>query len=377
GGGAGRAGGRALAASGADLLVDSDMIARRRDGARRTQIEAAAAADDPGTRMGAEIGRERDIARLGEPADEITGAQDGIKHRRAVARIGPDVAVAQIGGRKERRAARHVKQDVATRAGAVPRLSELESAARRRQGQSIVVDGDLEGAEIARRGTDLSLGDRELADPRRRQLLWRSHHDGYVEMLPQPVPGLNRTLVAAIDENDAAAFEMDIRGLRQRLDRGRCERRHLGTGPRRLARPAAGLAQIDKAQAAALARGLTESWRLLCAADRHRYAGRGELAEPVELGTAELAAADDVRCGAAARHRSHVERHRAIAAANQDRVPVRHRLSIERADSQPDTRAARDYTAPTASGVRLASGMSGTQRTGQIGRRLDLPPPYR
>src|SRR5215472_7490931 len=148
--------------------------------------------------MGAEVGGERNIARLVERPDEITGAQDAVEHRRAVAWIGTDVAVAQIGGRKERRAARQVEQDVAARAGGVPSLSELESAARGRQGQGIVVDGDLEGAEIARRSADRSLGDREFGDPRRRQLFWRSHHDGYVEMLPQPVPGLNRTLITTI-----------------------------------------------------------------------------------------------------------------------------------------------------------------------------------
>src|SRR5207247_2100977 len=82
--------------------------------------------------------------------------------------------------------------------------------------------------------------------------------------------------------------------------------------------------------------------------------------------------------GAAARQRDHVKRHRVIAAANQDRAPVSHRLShFRRAASRPDPRPVRGYTAPTASGVRLASGMLWTQRTGQIGRRLDLPPPYR
>ncbi len=53
--GAGRAGGGALAAAGANLRIDRHMIAVRRDGAGRTEIEAAAAADDLGARMRAQI----------------------------------------------------------------------------------------------------------------------------------------------------------------------------------------------------------------------------------------------------------------------------------------------------------------------------------
>ena len=49
--GAGRAGGGALAAAGADCRVNRHMIAVGRNGAGRTEIEAAAAADDLGARM--------------------------------------------------------------------------------------------------------------------------------------------------------------------------------------------------------------------------------------------------------------------------------------------------------------------------------------
>ena len=44
--GAGRAGGGALAAAGADLRIDRDMIAGGRDRAGRAEVEAAVAADD-------------------------------------------------------------------------------------------------------------------------------------------------------------------------------------------------------------------------------------------------------------------------------------------------------------------------------------------
>jgi len=47
--GAGRTGRGALAAAGADLLIDQDMIAVRRDRARRAKVEAPVTADDPRT----------------------------------------------------------------------------------------------------------------------------------------------------------------------------------------------------------------------------------------------------------------------------------------------------------------------------------------
>ena len=55
GGGAGRAGGGALAAAGADMRVDRDVIAGGRDRAGRAEIEAARAADDLRARMRAEV----------------------------------------------------------------------------------------------------------------------------------------------------------------------------------------------------------------------------------------------------------------------------------------------------------------------------------
>src|SRR3546814_3116770 len=59
GGGSGRTGGGAAAAPGADMRVDRDMVARRRDGARRTEVETERTAGDGRPRRGAEeTGRE-------------------------------------------------------------------------------------------------------------------------------------------------------------------------------------------------------------------------------------------------------------------------------------------------------------------------------
>jgi len=67
--GAGRTDRGALAAAGADLCVDQDVIAVWYDRTRGTEIEAAVATDDPRARMGAKLGIEGDVARLVEAAD--------------------------------------------------------------------------------------------------------------------------------------------------------------------------------------------------------------------------------------------------------------------------------------------------------------------
>src|SRR5260221_2786022 len=91
------------------------MIASRRNGARRTEIEAAAAADDVRARMGAKIGRECDVARFVEAADEIARAQDRLEHGGGVARTGSPVAVAQNRGWGPPRPAPSVEPDVRAR----------------------------------------------------------------------------------------------------------------------------------------------------------------------------------------------------------------------------------------------------------------------
>jgi hypothetical protein len=63
----------ALAASGAHLRVDVDVVAVRRDRTCRTKIKAAPAAHYLRSRVGAEVIREFDIARLVEISDKITG----------------------------------------------------------------------------------------------------------------------------------------------------------------------------------------------------------------------------------------------------------------------------------------------------------------
>src|SRR6185437_7873668 len=69
--GAGGAGGRALATTSADMLVDNDVIAIRCDRAGRAEIEAPPAAHDAGARMRAQISGEVHVARLVEGAGQV------------------------------------------------------------------------------------------------------------------------------------------------------------------------------------------------------------------------------------------------------------------------------------------------------------------
>src|SRR3954469_10893191 len=61
----------ALAAPGANIGVDRDVIAGGRNRTGGTEIETAIAADDLRARMRADILSESDVARLVETADEI------------------------------------------------------------------------------------------------------------------------------------------------------------------------------------------------------------------------------------------------------------------------------------------------------------------
>ena len=71
--------------------------------------------------MRAQIFGECNVARLVEGADEIARLEHRAQHRGGIARIGAQIAVAQIGGRKQRRAAGKIEHDVAARRRAVAR----------------------------------------------------------------------------------------------------------------------------------------------------------------------------------------------------------------------------------------------------------------
>ena len=127
---AGRTNRCAGAAAGADIGVDRDRIAVRRDRAGRTQIETARASGDGRARMGAERFLEMNEARLVEGADQAAGVRDRALDRGPVARIGAQIARTQFMRGKQRRAAGEIEDQVAGRGGAVARRPEHELGAR-------------------------------------------------------------------------------------------------------------------------------------------------------------------------------------------------------------------------------------------------------
>ena len=163
---AGRADGGALPAAGADVVIDRHVIAGGRDGAGRAEIEAAGAADDLGAGMSAEILGEGDVAGLVEGTDEIACLEHGAKHGRRIAGIGPQIAVAQIGGGEQRRAAGEIEHQIAARHRAVARRTKGERGTRRGCRLRIAVDDELEGAEIPGRGSDRTPHHRKIGHPR-------------------------------------------------------------------------------------------------------------------------------------------------------------------------------------------------------------------
>jgi len=121
---------------------------------------------------------------------------------------------------------------------------------------------------------DGALHHRKGADARRHQTFRARDQHGDVEMIGQELAGLDRALIAAIDQRDAFAFETDEGNFGQRLGGNRKQRRHLRPGLGGVGRPAGGLAHVGERQrAGALARDFGEQRRLLRAADNDVVAG--------------------------------------------------------------------------------------------------------
>ena len=205
---------------------------------------------------------------------------------------------------------------------AVPRRAEPERGARRRRGRREVVDDELEGAEVALGVADRPLHHREVPDPVRHDLVRAGQEHGDVELVGEPPAGLDRGLVAAVDQDDAAARQRHDRGRGGRgLGRHRHQRRRLGAGFRAGVAPARGLADVGEGELAGEAEllgDLGEQRRLLRAADRHRVGAAQDRPHPVELGAAELVAGFDLGAAAAAGDAVAVARHAPVAGADQE-----------------------------------------------------------
>ncbi len=281
--------------------------------------------------MRAEIGGEADVARLVETAGKVARLKHGAQHARGIARIGTQIAVAQVAGGKQRRSTGQVDQNVATRHRAVARRRKFERAARGRRRRRIVVDGQLEGAEIPFGLLDRALDHRKIGDARRRHVVRRPDQHRDVEMVHQQLRRLGRLLVIAVNKRHAVAGERHEGNFRHRRCRRGDQRRHFRAGCLRILRPAGGLADIDERQRGVLAGDLIEQWRFLRAGDgERRTASRGG-AEALELGAAQLPPFRHIGAAASAAHGASVERHRVVARADQDVArPFSHRLIILR-----------------------------------------------
>src|SRR5262244_2753082 len=146
-------------------------------------------------------------------------------------------------------------------------------------------------------------------------------------MVLEQVAGLDRLLVAPIDEDYAFAVEVDERNLRRRLGGSSEQCRHFGTRRIRILRPAGGLADVGVSDVGA-ARYFRKQRRLLGAAHDQRLAAGRRGAEFFELGPAELARGRHLGAATAAPHGGAVERHRVFARADQDvRRPIGHFIS--------------------------------------------------
>src|SRR5438445_11975603 len=107
--------------------------------------------------MRAERRLEIDKARLVEGADQSAGIRNRTLDGGLVARIGAQITRAQFMRRKQRHAAREIKDQIAGRSGAVARRPEHEFCARGGGGQRVIVDRELELPKMSARIADRAL----------------------------------------------------------------------------------------------------------------------------------------------------------------------------------------------------------------------------
>ena len=168
------------------------------------------------------------VARLLVLAQHVGELEQGALHRRRVVRVGPEIAVAPGPGREQRRAAAQVEDQVALGEGVVARQVEGEAVARRRPGRRVAVHVDGEGAQVALGLRDGAAEDRHVHDRWRQKVagLAQQHRD--VEPAGELLGGLERALVAAVDQADARGLEGDGRRRLGRDGAGGDQRRDLG-----------------------------------------------------------------------------------------------------------------------------------------------------
>ena len=228
--GAGRAHRAAAATAAAQRRIDRHVIAVWRNRAGGTIVEAVGAADLLAAGVGADAGVVAHVEGLLEFADEVRHLEHGPRHRRRMARVDVQVAVAALRVGKQRRSTRHVEDDVASGARAVARHHELQRALGRRQHRRVAVDLDLEGAEVADGVADAPLVDRHRDDAGGQGVLRIAQQHRDAQAIGKLGGDVQRRLAATVNQADAARFQRrharrlgHVRGLGQ-------QRRHLRQG---------------------------------------------------------------------------------------------------------------------------------------------------
>ena len=146
-------------------------------------------------------------ARLVECSDQAAGIGDRAFDRGAVARIGPQISRTQFMRGKHRYAAAEIENQIAGRGRAIARRSEHQLGARGGQRQRVVVDVKLKPAEMSTRIADRALENRKLVGAPWGHVAGPGQKHGDVETVGETLRRLDRNLVAAIDQRDAAALE--------------------------------------------------------------------------------------------------------------------------------------------------------------------------
>ncbi len=203
--------------------------------------------------MRADVGGEVDVAWFVEGAAKIAHLQHSLQQGGRIAGIGAQIAITQVGRGKQRRAAREVEDDVAVRGRTIAGRPEAQHVTGRRRRLRVVVDGQLEGAEVTFGCTDAALDHRKLAHPWWRDVGGRPDQDGNVEMVLEQVRGRDGAVVTAVDQDHAVAVEAHERHGDGRLGCGGDQRRDLRAGGFRILRPARGFADVDETNVGILA----------------------------------------------------------------------------------------------------------------------------
>src|SRR5207244_12633901 len=150
----------------------------------------------------------------------------------------------------------------------------------------------------------------------RRVLCWLLNDDADVKVIGEQPAGFDRSLVAAIDQDDALARHIDERKIRRRLARGSEKGRHLRSRLSSFCGPTGGLAQVHEIdRLRTLACLIRKQRNFLRAAYRERSLRLRGIAKLIELGPAQVTERGDLAVAASMPDGGRIEVHGVFARA--------------------------------------------------------------